>query len=468
MSNSESQQKKLQDVKSQNLSIPPPSRAMMMAKGPVESAEQAKTKFMQIGFTADSVPEFLDWSGKISPIMNQGSCGDCWAVSTTSVLADRTIIQLGASRDLMLQPIVTAQCVPNANEPYGCNGGHVWDAGKYFEKVGIPVVKNNCLDYINYCGSGKGNCTLPDCSTINQQCKDNTIYKAQPQTTRNLSVRNKDGTINIPQTINNMKLALLNGPISACFFTAHDFCASWYGYNWEDTGGVYINGKYEDILNNLAKTYKKVSTTIGADGNTVQDVRYPYQDYIDNHMQGGQKWGDIEGALQGQKSGHAVCIVGWGHKQITGLGDVPYWIVRNSWGTEWGNNGFCLFAMNDGSTDMNVELHLDIPYVAGPDGTKVPGVDPDQDNSNLFGGGLCFEPYGSSIDREPSQNVVKPDKSGKSIAILTSKTTQQQQQQTTHKRNVIIIIIVVICVIIFCVLLYFVLKNSVSFRRIKK
>jgi cathepsin B len=33
--------------------------------------------------------------------------------------------------------------------------------------------------------------------------------------------------------------------------------------------------------------------------------------------------------------GHAVKIVGWGHE-----GETFYWIVQNSWGPEWGENGF--------------------------------------------------------------------------------------------------------------------------------
>jgi cathepsin B len=35
--------------------------------------------------------------------------------------------------------------------------------------------------------------------------------------------------------------------------------------------------------------------------------------------------------------GHAIKMVGWGHDTKSGL---DYWIVQNSWGTDWGMNGF--------------------------------------------------------------------------------------------------------------------------------
>ena len=36
-------------------------------------------------------------------------------------------------------------------------------------------------------------------------------------------------------------------------------------------------------------------------------------------------------------SAHAVQAVGWGQDEDTGI---PYWIIKNSWGTNWGDNGF--------------------------------------------------------------------------------------------------------------------------------
>lgn len=46
---------------------------------------------------------------------------------------------------------------------------------------------------------------------------------------------------------------------------------------------------------------------------------------------------------------HSVVIVGWGLSKNVNfngiLTDIPYWFCRNSWGTEWGDNGYFKIAM---------------------------------------------------------------------------------------------------------------------------
>jgi len=52
-----------------------------------------------------------------------------------------------------------------------------------------------------------------------------------------------------------------------------------------------------------------------------------------------QTWGDLEGW-------HDVCIVGYDT-----TGEVPYWIVKNSWGSSWGEDGFFRIKMGECSID---------------------------------------------------------------------------------------------------------------------
>jgi len=52
---------------------------------------------------------------------------------------------------------------------------------------------------------------------------------------------------------------------------------------------------------------------------------------------------------------HIVSIVGYGHEIVNGT-DTPYWIVRNSWGAPYGEQGLFRIVMNVGSEDCNLGI----------------------------------------------------------------------------------------------------------------
>lgn len=53
----------------------------------------------------------------------------------------------------------------------------------------------------------------------------------------------------------------------------------------------------------------------------------------------------VEGKMLG---GHAIRILGWGTENNT-----PYWLIANSWNTDWGNNGF--FKILRGQDECGIE-----------------------------------------------------------------------------------------------------------------
>ncbi|KIH45097.1 papain family cysteine protease [Ancylostoma duodenale] len=52
-----------------------------------------------------------------------------------------------------------------------------------------------------------------------------------------------------------------------------------------------------------------------------------------------------------EQGGHAVKIIGWGSEN-----GVPYWIIANSWNSDWGENGF--FRMIRGEDDCGIEENV--------------------------------------------------------------------------------------------------------------
>ena len=81
------------------------------------------------------------WGKCIHPVMNQGSCGSCWAVSTSDVLSDRLCIASGGKLNVQ----VSNQYLLSCSMSNGCRGGYPDRAFTYLGKTGAPALA--CVPY---------------------------------------------------------------------------------------------------------------------------------------------------------------------------------------------------------------------------------------------------------------------------------------------------------------------------------
>ncbi|PIC25506.1 hypothetical protein B9Z55_018410 [Caenorhabditis nigoni] len=109
--------------------------------------------------------------------------------------------------------------------------------------------------------------------------------------------------------------------------------------------GFYRNGIHKlrervsayAVARNVAAIQTEIMTNGPVEGAfTMYEDIYKYKSGVYRHT---------AGKLLG---GHAIKIIGWGTQN-----GIPYWLIANSWGTNWGENGF--FKMRRGVNECGIE-----------------------------------------------------------------------------------------------------------------
>jgi cathepsin B len=297
-------------------------------------------EFIQVAFESParhiSLPDIFDgrvvWQGLLNPAMNQGKCGSCWAFASTGVLADRFNIQSMGIMNVQLSPTKLILCdwqgkeidITHPEESQfqsdeadsqslqntACYGNSLVDACRYLFEIGTPT--EECVPYdkklgdfskFQEIGAFDSVSHLPLCSTVSgplgDMCSDFHIDKHTG----------------------------VEGGTPERFYKALHF--------YSIRGIPKDKGSEYNIRNNLYK-WGPLATAI-----QVYPDFYTFNPKTDIY-----EW-DGQGP---QVGGHAVEIVGWGVESNKG-----YWIIKNSWGTKWGDNGY--FRMIRGVNNCEIEAN---------------------------------------------------------------------------------------------------------------
>jgi len=237
---------------------------------------------------ATDLPAHWDWrnvNGKSYVVSDWNQhipqyCGSCWIHGTVSALNDRIkIMRYAAYPDILLSRQAVLNCVPGEDAtlpPPGCNGGDAFQIHKYLHHNRVP--DESCMPY----QAANGECTPFD---VCRNCAPTSIP--------------------------------LPGVPMGCFAVP-----GWQGYSVGDYGQV----KGEQAMMKEILARGPIACGIACDAEFVAG-------YSENVL---QHEGVFTVDTKYNDTDHIVSVTGWGE---TASG-IKYWIVRNSWGTYWGELGW--------------------------------------------------------------------------------------------------------------------------------
>ncbi|XP_027203714.2 dipeptidyl peptidase 1-like [Dermatophagoides pteronyssinus] len=242
---------------------------------------------------ARSLPESFDWRNLngIDYVSPVRDQGKCGSCYTFASMA-MLESRIRIQTNNTFKPIFSTQEVVDCSEySQGCDGGFSYlIAGKYAQDFG--VIDESCYPYKGVTGKCQNQQNF---NQTNEKCKQRTYTIDYKYVGGYFGACNEEA----------MQIELVqNGPIAVGFEVYGDF----FGYS----EGIYSH--------------------------------QPSNESNDQHQQIKAEFNPFE------MTNHAVLIVGYGKDKKTGE---KYWIVKNSWGKQWGMDGY--FWMRRGTDECAIE-----------------------------------------------------------------------------------------------------------------
>jgi C1A family cysteine protease len=326
---------------------------------------------------------------------NQQQCGSCFAFACATAVNDAFVFGQKLTYNPNISPLDIMSCAVKNPADICATGGNPFQVLTKISTTGI--VTNHCVDYDDGCNHDPQCASekvkdpavgmVPPCGgCFSNQCSTQPHYRYKIKTPTFVAINDSiDG-----------RYKKVMGNSSACNVIQQHLLK----FGSAVTGFIILNNFDGD------KSYGKFDKTNGI--------------YFENMAYGATDPFSISG------SGHAVVIVGWGvsdkpikifvpnetdpnKKEVT-ISSCQYWVVRNSWGTSWGEGGYFKIAMYQPPITQNGVTYEINPYTAlerwrwiNIKGNKIVGstdVDtivkntPDLGTDTIGGGAIMVEPSG--------------------------------------------------------------------------
>lgn len=268
------------------------------------SSDYASTPGIEYGKNV-SVPESYDCSGKykLSKIYDQGECGACYAYCVVGMLSDRYRVLTRNKTNPDLSPMDMAVCLLDFQSVEDYN--RYMKDEKYRREEHDTMTGSYCL----------GNTILmaAKSSYIQGVSEESCV----PSSSIKEFEKKKD---RLPACYEIKSI----GPMKCNLTSNHRSSNSklWFSGQYYKITGDTLEDKVRNIKSDILKF------------GPIASGFHLYENLLE------LKNNDIYSSVAGNNlGGHAIRIVGWGSKTVNNS-KLEYWIIANSWGTKWCNNGY--------------------------------------------------------------------------------------------------------------------------------
>lgn len=256
--------------------------------------------------SANQMPDnFCYTPSELTMVRDQKSCGCCWAVSSTSMIADRVLVASNYRIRCALSAVQFMECsdYTEGSSPVGCEGNDPFTALQTLKDKPVYLLAEPAYPRKDYTQPTSAN----DCSSGGAEppaefaVTASDAYMVTKEIPEDTSQEEKAAIIS--ENVENMKQSIYNeGPLVVVFCVPDDF-----------------------------KDY---------DGNTIYQAPEGFDPSTSD------AW-------------HAVEMVGWGKDEASGQ---SYWVCRNSWGDKWPVqhkkcNGMGFFYIVMGKNECAIEAY---------------------------------------------------------------------------------------------------------------